>query len=123
MVTDGCDAATRQLNAAPSLLLQNVLQECLQVTQLTTLSSLAIVPWRPTAVTLSNISTVELQLLRRAVSKPALRPAYGRHALALAAGGACFAGETTAIKHDLHCVHALWHCLAALAVSTGAKML
>lgn len=95
----------------------------LQVTQFTTLSSLAFVPWRPTAVTLSNISTVELQLMRRAISKPALRPAYGRHALALAAGGACYAGETTAIKHDHHFVHALWHCFAAVALSTGAKML
>jgi hypothetical protein len=94
-----------------------------QVTQLPSLSSLVFVPWRPTAVTLSNISAVELQLLRQAVYKPALRTAYGRHALALAAGGACYAGETTAIKHNLAFVHALWHCCAAYAVSTGAKML
>ena len=94
-----------------------------QVTQLPSLSSLLFVPWRPTAVTLSNISAVELQLLRRAVDKPGLRTAYGRHALALAAGGACYAGETTAIRHNLAFVHALWHCCAAYAVSTGAKML
>jgi hypothetical protein len=94
-----------------------------QVSQLTSLSSLLFVPMRPTAVTLSNITSVELQLARQALSKPALRPAYRRHALALAAGGACFAGESTAIEHDVMCVHALWHCFAAYAVASGAKML
>ncbi len=95
----------------------------MQVSQFTSLSSLLFVPLRPTAVTLSNITSVELQLIRHAYSKPALRPAYRRHALALAAGGCCFAGESTAIEHNVMCVHALWHCFAALAVSSGAKML
>ena len=93
------------------------------MSQLTSLTSLLFVPIRPTAVTLSNISTVELQLIRRAWATPKLRPAYRRHALALAAGGACFAAESEAIKHDIGCVHALWHCFAAYAVASGAKLL
>lgn len=62
-------------------------------------------------------------MCRRVQKQPQLRGAYGRHAAALAVGGLCFAGESTAIKHDISVVHSMWHCLAAVAVSTGARML
>ena len=38
-------------------------------------------------------------------------------------GAACFAAEDVALQHQIGCVHALWHCLAAYAVASSRELL
>ena len=82
------------------------------------MASLVLIPFRPTAVTLANISVAECRFVSAAASDPKLRPVWRRHVAALAAGGACFAAEDVGIRrHNLDCLHPLWHCLACYAVA------
>ena len=60
---------------------------------------------------------------RRAAASPSLRPKWGRHVLALAAGGACFAAEDAAIARDIDLLHPLWHCLACYAVAGTSALI
>lgn len=85
-------------------------------------ASLALVPFKPTVVTLANISVAECHFIRAAARSPRLRPAWRRHIAALTAGGACFAAEDIGIAHNIDVLHPLWHCFACYAVA-GTKAL
>ena len=87
-------------------------------------ASLALIPFRPTAVTIANISVAECHFIGAAVANPQLRPAWRRHVAALAAGGACFGAEDAGIKHlNLDCLHPMWHCLACYAVASTCALM
>ena len=86
------------------------------------LASLALVPFKPTAVTLANIGLAESRFISAARAQAELRPSWCRHVAALATGGACFAVEDVAIAHNVDLLHPLWHCLACYAVA-GTKAL
>lgn len=90
---------------------------CLQWPRNLSLASLALIPFKPTMVTVANISVAECRFISAAASNPRLRQAWRHHVAALTAGGACFAAEDIGIAHNIDVLHPLWHCFACYAVA------
>lgn len=60
----------------------------------------------------------QVEFAHQALQFSALKPAFKRQAVSLAAGLTCFGLEDSALDRGVGCTHALWHCLAGYAVSS-----
>lgn len=91
--------------------------------RLSSIGLLALVPFKPSAVTAINASIAQVEFARCSQKCPMLRSAHRRQAASLAAGLVCFGLEDVAMQHNMSFVHAVWHCLACYAVSSANALI